>query len=180
MTLMSLGFRIFVPQKVAEFARSFPLKNDVFTSQQCLELFGYWFGLAGQWVCQLLLESLYDDATRIHQNTRVHSDNKRANTSEAVDPFAGSINILAPPNVQLAMVADQLQYYLQQQSMMMMMLHQNSKPQYFHTQAALSNPFGAVTGHSLVDPGNFNLIRGRTLSQINVYSNLFVLRHSWK
>ncbi|WOK99901.1 clathrin assembly protein [Canna indica] len=107
-----------------------------------------------------LLESLYDDATRRQQNTRAYGDNLLpANTCDAVDPFAASHNVTPPPNVRIALMAEQQQYFLHQQNTMTT-VHQNFQPQYSHAQTASTNPFGdSYTGFSLAAaPGSFSLM----------------------
>jgi len=92
---------------------------------------------------KLLLDSLYEDATRRQQIAA-------ANPFQAQDPFAMSNNIAPPPNVQMAIMAQQQQQYYyqqqqqqQQQQQMMMMVPHTYQPHYNPpSQIGAANPFG--------------------------------------
>uniref|UniRef100_A0A0D3GKF4 AP180 N-terminal homology (ANTH) domain-containing protein n=1 Tax=Oryza barthii TaxID=65489 RepID=A0A0D3GKF4_9ORYZ len=83
---------------------------------------------------KLLLDSLYDDASRRQQGAQM--DHPR-------DPFAMSTSVAPPTNVQMSMMAQQQQYFQQeqQQQMVLGMPQQFSGwPQYAGVSQA--NPFG--------------------------------------
>ncbi|KAG1364506.1 putative clathrin assembly protein [Cocos nucifera] len=110
------------------------------SKRPCLFSHNHPFGLSQQagGFDKLLLDSLYDDAARWQQNTGTYGG-FAANPFDSQDPFAMSHNFAAPPNVQMALLAQQ------QQNMMMM--PDNYQPHYLHTQAASTNPFvGPLAG----------------------------------
>ncbi|URD91705.1 ENTH [Musa troglodytarum] len=82
---------------------------------------------------QLLLDSLYDDATRRLQNTAGYHGGVAVNPYESMDPFAMSNYIAPPSNVQMALITQQQQN---------MIVPQTYQPHYSHPQVASSNPFG--------------------------------------
>ncbi|XP_072953781.1 putative clathrin assembly protein At5g57200 [Typha angustifolia] len=89
---------------------------------------------------KLLLDSLYDDASRRQQNTEAYGSGPAANPFDMRDPFSTSNNIAPPTNVQMSLMAQQQQQYYQQQQNTMM--PQSYQPHYPHPQAASNNPFG--------------------------------------
>jgi hypothetical protein len=111
---------------------------------------------------KLLLDSLYEDTARRQQIASVtYNGGFAANPFVPNDPFAMSNSFAPPSNVQLAMMAQQQQYYqaqqqeyyqvhqqeyyqVQQQQQMVMMppqTYQQQQAQY-SVNAGLSNPFG--------------------------------------
>uniref|UniRef100_A0A0A9F6N5 AP180 N-terminal homology (ANTH) domain-containing protein n=1 Tax=Arundo donax TaxID=35708 RepID=A0A0A9F6N5_ARUDO len=105
---------------------------------------------------KLLLDSLYEDEARRQQIASVtYTGSLAANPFDPNDPFAMSNSFAPPSNVQLAMMAEQQQYYQVQQQQYFQVQHQQQMvimpPQkYQHqsqysapsSQAGLSNPFG--------------------------------------
>ncbi|CAL5039792.1 unnamed protein product [Urochloa decumbens] len=104
---------------------------------------------------KLLLDSLYEDEARRQQIASVtYNGSIAANPFDSNDPFAMSNSFAPPSNVQLAMMAEQQQYYqaqqqqyfqVQQQQQMVMLPPQTYQQQSQYSapsQAALSNPFG--------------------------------------
>ncbi|CAN6177249.1 unnamed protein product [Urochloa humidicola] len=104
---------------------------------------------------KLLLDSLYEDEARRQQIASVtYNGSIAANPFDSNDPFAMSNSFAPPSNVQLAMMAEQQQYYqaqqqqyfqVQQQQQMVMLppqTYQQSQYSAPSSQAALSNPFG--------------------------------------
>uniref|UniRef100_A0A0D9WTR3 ENTH domain-containing protein n=1 Tax=Leersia perrieri TaxID=77586 RepID=A0A0D9WTR3_9ORYZ len=81
---------------------------------------------------KLLLDSLYDDASRRQQTAQM--DQPR-------DPFAMSTSVAPPTNVQMSMMAQQQQYFQQEQQQQMVLgMPQKFQPQYAGVSQA--NPFG--------------------------------------
>ncbi|GJM97778.1 hypothetical protein PR202_ga14730 [Eleusine coracana subsp. coracana] len=105
---------------------------------------------------KLLLDSLYEDEARRQQIASVtYTGSLAANPFNSNDPFAMSNSFAPPSNVQLAMMAEQQQYYQAQQQQYFQVQHQQQmvmappqtyqqQPQYSasSSQAGLSNPFG--------------------------------------
>ncbi|XP_066376618.1 putative clathrin assembly protein At5g57200 isoform X2 [Miscanthus floridulus] len=105
---------------------------------------------------KLLLDSLYEDEARRQQIASVtYTGSLAANPFDPNDPFAMSNSFAPPSNVQLAMMAEQQQYYqaqqqqyyqVQQQQHMVMLPPQTYQQQSQYSapsnQSGLSNPFG--------------------------------------
>ncbi|XP_026458120.1 putative clathrin assembly protein At5g57200 isoform X1 [Papaver somniferum] len=111
---------------------------------------------------QLLLNSLYEDATRRQQQQ--HQQQQQQNIGygygmggsmqSPYDPFSMSNNVAPPPNVQMALMAQQqqqqqmmfhqqqMQHHQPQQPLMLMPQQQQYLPQYPQQQMGSSNPFG--------------------------------------
>ncbi|MQL79676.1 hypothetical protein Taro_012110 [Colocasia esculenta] len=95
---------------------------------------------------RLLLDSLYEDATRRQQNFGGYATGPTAgpNPFDPRDPFTMSNGIAPPTDVQMAMMAQQQQQYHQQQ-MGMMVPYQpqfSHPPQYPQPLMGSTNPFG--------------------------------------
>ncbi|KAI3940856.1 hypothetical protein MKW92_012711, partial [Papaver armeniacum] len=114
---------------------------------------------------QLLLNSLYEDATRRQQQQHQLQQQQQQNIGygygmgggmqSPYDPFSMSNNVAPPPNVQMALMAQQQQqqqmmFHQQQmqhqhhqpQQPLMLMPPQQYLPQYPQQQMGPSNPFG--------------------------------------
>ncbi|OUZ99218.1 AP180 N-terminal homology (ANTH) domain [Macleaya cordata] len=101
---------------------------------------------------RLLLNSLYEDATRRQQQPNVGYGVGMGSVQSPYDPFSMSNNIAPPTNVQMALMAQQQQQQQmmfqqqqlqhQQQQHLMLMPPQQYLPQFPQQQMGNANPFG--------------------------------------